>query len=472
MATVDPDSSAESGSKRSRLRRPSPPREASRKAINSIGVTPVRGRAEQATRATERPSEPTSGTRSGSAPPDFSGAAAPADRGPQDRKGTPGAATESPADLESIPQEVRERFVNLGRKYFLPAGELAFQDHGHKLTTPSENTEIVRSLIEIARARGWQDITVSGTESFRRAAWQHAVAAQLSVRGYTPTALEEAQLARTLARRQVGDPDRGSSERGVESRPQVAAVPAELPTHTVSPRRQRERVVFGELVDHGRENFRFSPHEDVSYFVKIKTERGPEILWGKDLERALRESKTQPQTGERVGVRQVGQEQVTVQARKRDEDGQVIHEQPLKTHRNAWLVETERFFKERAEAAQTVLDSRIAPRTALESHPQLAGTYLALGAAEKLAAQRFEDPEDRRRFVAIARAALSHSIERGEPLLSPDCTSIRASPQGAGNRPRPAPRRAPFADSPQRCFVLRKLSVRRCTESQMIGDRR
>jgi Large polyvalent protein-associated domain 7 len=381
----------------------------------------VRKPAQQPTGARERPSEPTSGARSGGAPPDFLGAGAPTDRGRQARKGPPGAATESPADLESIPQEVRERFVNLGRKYFLPAGELAFQDYGHKLTTPSENTEIVRSLIKIARARGWQDITVSGTESFRRAAWQHAVAAQLSVRGYTPTPLEEAQLARTLARRQAGDPDLGASEREEESRPQNAApvVPAEPPTHTVSPRRQRERVVFGELLEHGRENFRFSPHEDVSYFVKIKTARGPEILWGKDLERALRESKTQPQIGERVGVRQVGQEQVTVQARKRDEDGHVIREQPLKTHRNAWLVETERFFKERAEAAQAVLDPRIAPRRALESHPQLSGTYLALGAAEKLAAERFEDPEDRRRFVAIARAALSHSIERGEPLLSP-----------------------------------------------------
>jgi hypothetical protein len=419
VTTQDPNSSAASGGNKSRLRRPSPPREASRKAINSIGVTPVRGRAQQGTKAVERPSDPTSGARSGGAPPDFPDAGAPTDRGPQARKGTPGAPNESPADLESIPQEVRERFVNLGRKYFLPGGELAFQDHGHKLTTPSENTEIVRSLIEIARARGWQDVTVSGTEGFRRAAWQHAVAAQLSVRGYTPTALEEAQLARTLARRQAGDPDRGGSERGEESRPQAAvpAVPAEPPTHTISPRRQRERVVFGELLEHGRENFRFSPHEDVSYFVKIKTDRGPEILWGKDLERALRESKTQ--IGQRVGVRQVGQEQVTVQVRKRDEDGQVIREQPLKTHRNAWLVETEHFFKERAEAAQTVLDSRIAPRRALESHPQLAGTYLALGAAEKLAAQRFENPEDRRRFVAIARAALSHSIERGEPLLSP-----------------------------------------------------
>jgi hypothetical protein len=443
MTTQDPNSSAEPSSKKSRPRRPSPPREASRKSINSISVTPVRARSEQATRETERTSEPTAGARSGSAPPDVPGVAAPADRGPRDRKGTPGATAESPADLESIPQAVRERFVNLGRKYFLPAGELAFQDHGHKLTTPSENTEIVRSLIEIARARGWQDITVSGTEGFRRTAWQHAAAAQLSVRGYTPTPLEEAQLARTLGRRQAGDPDRGGPERGEESRPQAEVPPisAEPLARTVAPR-QRERIVFGELLDHGRENFRFSPHEDVSYFVKIKTVRGTETLWGKDLERALRESKTQPRTGERVGVRQVGQEQVTVQARERDEDGQVIREQPLKTHRNAWLVETERFFKERAEAAQTVLDSRIAPRRALESHPQLAGTYLALGAAEKLAAQRFDNPEDRRRFVAITRAALSHSIERGEPLLSP---RLHEPTRVASRRREPAAPSAPTA---------------------------
>ena len=443
MTTQDPNSSAESGSK-SRLRRSSPSHEAPSKTINSISVRPVRKPTQPPTGAKERPSEPTSRARAGGAPPDFSDAARPADQGRQARKGTPGPPNESAADLESIPQEARERFINLGRKYFLPGGELAFQDHGHKLTTPSENTEIVRSLIEIARARGWQDITVSGTESFRRAAWQHALAAQLSVRGYTPTPLEEAKLARTVARRQAGDPNRGSSERGEESRPQNAApaVTAEPPTHTVSPRRQRERVMFGELLDHGRENFRFSPHEDVSYFVKIKTDRGPETLWGKDLERALRESKTQPQTGERVGVRQVGQEQVTVQVRKRDEDGQVIREQPLKTHRNAWLVETERFFKERAEAAQTVLDSRIAPRRALESHPQLAGTYLALGAAEKLAAQRFENPEDRRRFVAIARAALSHSIERGEPLLSP---RLREHTRVASRRREPAAPSAPTA---------------------------
>ena len=37
--------------------------------------------------------------------------------------------------------------------------------------TASENTEVVRSLVEIARARGWTEVTVRGTERFRKEAW-------------------------------------------------------------------------------------------------------------------------------------------------------------------------------------------------------------------------------------------------------------------------------------------------------------
>src|SRR5687767_13013860 len=53
-------------------------------------------------------------------------------------------------DLESMPQEVAARFVQVGHKYFFPDGERAFTDRGRRLTTPSENTEVVRSLVAIA----------------------------------------------------------------------------------------------------------------------------------------------------------------------------------------------------------------------------------------------------------------------------------------------------------------------------------
>jgi hypothetical protein len=54
-----------------------------------------------------------------------------------------------------------------------------------------------------------------------------------------------------------------------------------------------------------------------------------------------------------------------------------------------------------------------------------------MGAAEKLAAQRFADPEDRRRFITIAREAIARTIERGDPLLSPRLRErTRVAPPG------------------------------------------
>src|SRR6266850_2540818 len=67
-----------------------------------------------------------------------------------------------------VPQAVRERFVQVRNHYYFPDGTRAFTDRGNRLTTPSENTEVIRSLVGIAQARGWHDLNVRGTERFRR----------------------------------------------------------------------------------------------------------------------------------------------------------------------------------------------------------------------------------------------------------------------------------------------------------------
>ena len=51
----------------------------------------------------------------------------------------------------------------------------------------------------------------------------------------------------------------------------------------------------------------------------------------------------------------------------------------------------------------------------MHQHPELAGTYLNLRAAE-LASRALRDPEDQRRFVAHVRGALADHVERGDPL--------------------------------------------------------
>ena len=97
-------------------------------------------------------------------------------------------AGKAESDPWTVPQQVRDRFVQDGHRFYFRDGSPAFRDHGRRLSTASENTELIASLIDIARWRGWQEITVEGTERFRKEAWHQARLLGLAVRGYKPTA--------------------------------------------------------------------------------------------------------------------------------------------------------------------------------------------------------------------------------------------------------------------------------------------
>lgn len=51
-------------------------------------------------------------------------------------------------------------------------------------------------MVAIAKARGWDEIKVSGSETFRKEAWLAAAADGMQVRGYTPTEMDKAELAK------------------------------------------------------------------------------------------------------------------------------------------------------------------------------------------------------------------------------------------------------------------------------------
>jgi|HubBroStandDraft_3_1064219.scaffolds.fasta_scaffold80709_2 hypothetical protein len=342
---------------------------------------------------------------------------------------------QSDSDPWTVPQSVRDRFVQDGHRFYFPDGAAAFKDLGRKLTTPSENTQVVHSLVEIAHSRGWTEVTVTGTERFRQEAWRQARMAGLSVRGYKPSDIEQAQLIRTLARNLTHSAERGdsvSSEVAAaplrpETAVQVSAEPVKLP----APPQER---IAGKLLEHGRDAYRHDPNEDPSYFVRVQTRDGSRELWGKDIERALVKSLTQPQVGDEVILQRNGRDAVTVQRRERDAAG-ALKERPVVAHRNRWVIEKRGFFEERAAAARIVRDATIGARDAVGQHPELAGTYLNLRAAE-LAAKALRDPQDQRRFVMQVRGALADDIERGQPLqpvrLRERARRATESPQPAG----------------------------------------
>ena len=332
-----------------------------------------------------------------------------------------------------VPDHIRKRFVQVGHRYYFSDGAHAFTDRGARLVTPSENMEVVKSLIAIAEARGWKDITVSGSERFRKEAWGAASALGLKVRGYTPTEFERALFARKLAPRSGGDTrSQSSNPRSAGTR----ADPIAIRASAIDPK----GPITGRLIDHGVAAYRHDPREPVSYFVKLETPEGEREIWGIDLKRALKESLTQPKIGDEVALRAVRRDTVTVQERERDPQGKVVGQKPLEAHRNRWIVERQEFFAERAAAARTLRDPSIDPKQAARRHPELVGTYLQMHAAQ-IAARRFRDPQDQERFVGHVRSALADAVARGEPLPPVRLKEKAATRVPEANRGEEAPTR-------------------------------
>jgi hypothetical protein len=328
---------------------------------------------------------------------------------PPSRPATTSQLTSASAD--AVPERVRDRFVQVGAQWHFPDGALAFTDRGRRLVTPSENAEVVRSLVEIAQARGWEAIAVSGTERFRKEAWAAGQLAGVIVKGYTATPFDKETLARTLARR------REAAERPVDD---VQPPRRQRDGEGSRPRRVapdlRDGRVDGRLIEHGPAPYLHRPGEPQSYFVTVETLRGPRTVWGRDLERAMKESLTQPKAGDEVRLQVVAREPVTVKRLERGEDGRTLDMRTGTAQRNRWVAETPAFFEERAASARALRDPAVTPQSGVRERPELTGSYLVLKGAEEVASRKIRDPEDRAKFVALVRGALADAIERGEPL--------------------------------------------------------
>jgi hypothetical protein len=94
----------------------------------------------------------------------------------------------------AVPDSVRRRFLKVDSEYYFPDRSPAFVDRGVRLATRGEHPEVVVALIEISKERGWNSVTVKGSEAFRRAAWMEAARNGMQVAGYKPTELDLAQL--------------------------------------------------------------------------------------------------------------------------------------------------------------------------------------------------------------------------------------------------------------------------------------
>jgi len=197
-----------------------------------------------------------------------------------------------------------------------------------------------------------------------------------------------------------------------------------------------DRLIVGWLREHGPAHHAFRAKAEPSYYLKLQTRAGEELLWGMGLKRALASSRTRPQIGDEIGVREIEIRPIAIQSAEPKVEGAAATAPAPRTH---WVIERTAFFAERAAAAQALRDPHVQPRRAIREHPDLIGAYFTLDAARKVAEAKIGNPESRERFVALVRETLAHAIERGEPIIEPrrreDLAAQRWQPR---NRTSPA----------------------------------
>jgi hypothetical protein len=120
----------------------------------------------------------------------------------------------------------------------------------------------------------------------------------------------------------------------------------------------------GRLLAHGKAPYRFEPENRESYYVRLQTAEGRQVLWGTDLERAMRESKSHAKVGDAVGVRIVSREKL---------DGDRTW--------NRWQVDKAIHIVKERRVAREILEDPITARRAGKDGAILTGSYLLVTAA-------------------------------------------------------------------------------------------
>jgi len=127
------------------------------------------------------------------------------------------AEAERAARMAALDAALRERYVMkraaimvgtapIGQTEYRFRGDtnrVAFTETTFKLATDSNNPSVARSMVDVAEARNWQGLRVSGSEDFKRLVWLEASLRGVKAMGYEPQLADQALLKREREARLV-----------------------------------------------------------------------------------------------------------------------------------------------------------------------------------------------------------------------------------------------------------------------------
>ena len=310
------------------------------------------------------------------------------------------------------PASLTRRFLHANGQYYFREDTtvVAFELVNDKIRSAHSGPDVARSMIELAEAKGWKTLILKGTDEFRREAWIEATARGLATKGYEPRAVDLALLTEVRAQRERAngtakaagyehkanagyDLSANSARDASSDHTQKDTMPAVVDeTPKISPQQRtaidalqgllkdrgdspqqiaavvaeankrflQTRAYVGRLVEHGRAPYHFDDKNGLSYYARLESQDGKQkVVWGVDLERAIRSGGVKP--GDDIVVADQGRKEVvSVTVNEHDAGGQVNGQRMVMGQRVAWATQK---VDELRDAARIAVE-RMADRTA------------------------------------------------------------------------------------------------------------
>ena len=240
-------------------------------------------------------------------------------------------------------------------------GQDAFYDYGShlRMATPeaSQSDEMILAAVLTADKQHHRGIEITGSDEFKERVFNLISEYNIEVKLTNPEQRvkllelkKENETAKETANENVADSNankqEGANEKANSSVQQNGMRWEE--SASVQPKKQnasdtqKEDKAAGEswekgvIVAHGRAKYEWKDDESMNYFVTLKNEHGEKTLWGKDLERAVKDAGVD--TERLVTVRKLGFVDVEVNAPVRDESNKIVRYETIQTKRNEWEV--------------------------------------------------------------------------------------------------------------------------------------
>lgn len=317
--------------------------------------------------------------------------------------------------LDEPPELVRKRYMYADGHYYFRdrKNDEAFVDKGPGLSTRVNDPVVAASMLDVAQAKGWQSIRVSGSPEFMKEVWFQAQLRGMDILGYSPEPIDLARLEDAKARGLGQKPDLNNKIDAVdENRP--------------APEKITKNPMAGLVVDFGEAPFNFAKREGVnqSYFISLKNDDGGVTThWGKDLERIAKQHDLKK--GEKVLLARLDKKDVEVQEPVHDENGKMVGKRSKASQLNEWALTKQ--LSQRIEPPvsaadpEKVADARERLDDAINKgvHPELFGAVQAYRIEKQhLDRQNLTEPQ-REYLLNVAKDQLAERLAEGSEFGLP-----------------------------------------------------